>query len=202
MTANDLSSYIGLVAVFLITANICIGLLIAVRYSPVRYWPHRRFNTFGLHQWTAYLAIAAVLLHPIVLLFVPKPHFRIFDIVLPVRSPMQPVENTIGAAALYLVVIVLATSLLRIRLGRRLWKMTHYLVYPAGALLYVHGILTDPDLKNNPIDYFDGEKVFIEVCLLLVAGFSLWALRHRRARQRLEKAAHLGRYHAVPTVAD
>jgi len=202
MTANDLSSYIGLIAVFLITANICIGLLIAVRYSPVRYWPHKRINIFRFHQWTAYLAIASVLLHPLVLLLVPKPRFRVFDIILPVRSPMQPLENTIGAVALYLLVIVLITSLLRLSLGRHLWKLTHYLVYPAAAFLFVHAVLTDPDLKNNPVDFFDGEKVFIEVCFLLVVGFSLWALRHRRARERREKAAHLGRYHRIATSAD
>ena len=33
MTATDLSSYGGLVAVFLATLNVCLGLLISVRYS-------------------------------------------------------------------------------------------------------------------------------------------------------------------------
>ena len=49
MTALDLSADVGLLAVFLATANICLGLLIAVRYSPRRLWPHRRINIFAIH---------------------------------------------------------------------------------------------------------------------------------------------------------
>jgi hypothetical protein len=53
MTALDLSADVGLLTVFLATANICLGLLIAVRYSPSRLWPHRRANIFAVHTWTA-----------------------------------------------------------------------------------------------------------------------------------------------------
>ena len=44
MTALDFSADMGLLAVFLRTTNICLGQLIAVRYSPLRLWPHRRIN--------------------------------------------------------------------------------------------------------------------------------------------------------------
>ena len=49
MTALDLSADVGLLSVFLATTNICLGLLIAVRYSPSRLWPHRRVNIFAVH---------------------------------------------------------------------------------------------------------------------------------------------------------
>jgi hypothetical protein len=52
MTALDLSADVGLLTVFLATANICLGLLIAVRYSPSRRWPHRRANIFAVH-WSS-----------------------------------------------------------------------------------------------------------------------------------------------------
>jgi len=122
MTATDLSSYAGLVAVFLATLNICLGLLISVRYSPLRYWPHRKhINMFRFHTWTGYLVLAFVVLHPIILLFVRSPHFRIVDVLVPLWSPQQPLENTLGAIALYAVVIVVITSIYRIGLGRKLW---------------------------------------------------------------------------------
>src|SRR5580704_17684608 len=66
MTALDLSADVGLLAVFLSTANICLGLLIAVRYSPWRLWPHRRINIFAVHNWTAYFLMASVLTHPFI----------------------------------------------------------------------------------------------------------------------------------------
>src|SRR5258708_30010992 len=106
MTALDLSAYVGLLAVFLATANICLGLLIAVRYSPLRLWPHRRINIFAIHNWTAYVLLAAAFTHPLILLFSTKNHWRLLDLAFPVWSPVQPVCNTVGAASGYLIVIV------------------------------------------------------------------------------------------------
>src|SRR3954454_6890221 len=141
MTATDLSSYAGLVAVFLATLNICLGLLISVRYSPVRYWPHKKhINIFRFHTWTGYAGLAFVDLHPVILLFIRSPHFRLLDVLFPLWSPQQPLENTLGAIAFYAIVIVVITSIFRIAIGRRLWKALHFLVYPAAALLFVHGI--------------------------------------------------------------
>src|ERR1700690_2101146 len=110
MSALDLSSDIGLLAAFLATANICLGLLIAVRYSPRRLWPHRRINIFAVHNWTAYLLMISVLTHPLLLLFLTTPpRWRWFDVAVPVRSPVQPIENTIGAIGLYVLVVVVVT---------------------------------------------------------------------------------------------
>jgi predicted ferric reductase len=203
LSAIDLCADVGLVAIFLATANICLGLLIAVRYSPVRYWPKRRINIFSIHNWTGYGVLLATVLHPVILLFSSQVRFRVLDIVFPVWSPKQPLENTLGAVALYALLIVVVTSYARIKLGRRLWKLLHYLVYPAAALLFVHGILTDQNLNGAAIDYFDGEKVFIEACALVVLGASLWAMKIRRAKDARERQMHIGRYHqAEPTAAD
>src|ERR1051326_842289 len=198
MTAIELSSYAGLVAVTLATLNICLGLLISIRYSPVRYWPHRKhINIFAFHTWTGYLVLAFVVLHPVVLLFIRDPHFRLFDILAPVQSPQQPFENTLGAVAFYAIVIVVVTSIYRIPLGRKLWKALHHLVYPASALLFVHGILTNQNLSNKPVDYLDGEKVFIEICLLVVVVASVWAWQFRARKQRHDRLLHVGRYSHV-----
>ena len=173
MTLLDLCSYLGLGAAGAAGANLLLGLLISMRYSPVRNWPHRRVNLFALHQWTAYLTILLTLSHPIVLLFVKTPKFRVFDLLVPVQSPLQPWINVAGAAAMYLLLTVLITSLLRTQIGRPLWRSLHYLVFPAAVLMFVHSILTDPDLKDGHPDLLDGGKVFLEilalVCLLAIA---------------------------------
>ena len=195
MTAIDLSSYAGLVAVFLATVNILLGLLIAVRYSPVRYWPHHKhINIFAFHTWTGYSVLGFVVLHPILLVFIRSPHFRLLDITFPVWSPQQPFENTLGAIAFYAIAVVVITSIYRIALGRKLWKALHYLVYPSAALLFVHGILTNQNLDNKSVDYLDGEKVFIEICLLVVVAASAWAWQFRLKKQKREQLLHVGRY--------
>jgi predicted ferric reductase len=178
----DLSSYAGLGAVGLATLNLLIGLLMATRYSPVKYWPHRRINLFYLHRITAYAAIALTLIHPLILLWVKRVHFRVLDLVFPVWSPLQPFQNSVGAIALYLLLIVVGTSIYRLNIGRRWWRLFHWLVYPAAVLLFVHGIFTDSELKTGHADVWDGEKVYVEICFLLIVVVSVLSLRIRRRR--------------------
>jgi predicted ferric reductase len=187
MTAIDLSADVGLVAVGLVTLNLLLGLMMALRYSPLRYWPHRHFNYFRIHNWTGYLLLGTSVLHPIILLFSHTAGFRIRDIIYPVHSPSQPFDNTVGAIALYLLAIVVVTSYIRLQLGRKTWKAFHFVVYAAGVALFWHSIFTDSELKNSPLDPFDGEKVFIEVCLLVVIAIGI--LRWRHAVQK-SRAAH------------
>ena len=194
LTILDLSAYVGLAAVAAITLNMLLGLLMALRYSPYRSWPHHRFNYFRIHNWTGYIALAVAILHPAILLFNKDPRFRILDLLYPIHSPSQPLDNTIGAVALYLLAFVVVTSYLRIRLGRHLWKSFHFSIYFAAAALFWHSLFTDPDLKNSPVAWSDGGKLFVESCLLLIAAISLLRLRHARkkalhARQAIRQAA-------------
>jgi methionine sulfoxide reductase heme-binding subunit len=188
VTLLDLSAYLGLIAVGAVTINMLLGVLMIFRYSPVRYWPHRRFNYFALHNWTGYLALLFATLHPIVLLFNRSPKFRVLDIVYPVRSPQQPLENTIGAIALYVVAIMVVTSYLRIQLGRRLWKAFHFTVYLGAVALFWHSLFTDPSLKPSPIDWLDGGKVFVEVCAAIILATIL--IRYQHARKKALSVKH------------
>jgi sulfoxide reductase heme-binding subunit YedZ len=184
-TILDVCSYVGLAAVGAITLNMLLGMLMAFRYSPVRQWPHRRLNYFRLHNWTGYLALSVSILHPVVLLFDRPSRFRIIDLLYPVHSPIQPLENTIGAVALYFLAVVVATSYFRVQLGRRIWKSFHFGIYAAGAALFWHSLFTDPALKNSAIDWFDGGKLFVEACLAIIAVIG--ALRWRYAVRKVHR---------------
>lgn len=205
MSAIELSSDVGLVAMGLLTLNLLLGLLLSVRYNPWTHWPHRRFNYFAVHNWTGYVALAVSALHPLILLFSSTAGFDLLDLLYPVYSPKQPLENTLGAIGLYALAVVVASSYVRRRMNRTTWKRLHYVAYAAAAAFYVHGILTDPKLENRPIDYFDGEKVLVEVCLLLVAAATAWrvryALRRRRAGLRPVGASRRQRAGAEPEAA-
>ena len=184
MTMLDLSTYAALGAMGLLTANILLGMLLSTRYNPSTRWPRRRINLFAFHNWTGYIALAVAVLHPVLLLFCKKPTFRIIDILFPVGSPAQPLENTLGALALYCLIFVVVTSYLRGRLGRRRWKAMHYVAYAAALLFFVHGIFTtDPSIEHVGFDPFDAEKVAVELCLLSVVAAS--SLRVRYALRRV-----------------
>jgi methionine sulfoxide reductase heme-binding subunit len=193
VTPLDLSSDVALVALCLLTTNLLLGLLLSMHYNPWTHWPHRRFNYFKLHNWNAYVALALAVLHAVLLLAVKVPVFRIVDLIYPVNGPKQPWINTIGATSLYVLGVVVVSSYYRVEIGRRRWKLLHFLTYVTAALFYVHGILADPTLKDQPIDYLDGEKVLVEVCALLVlavAAYRLrWGIRRREARRGVEAQA-------------
>jgi predicted ferric reductase len=179
MTAVELSSDAGLVAMVLLTANILLGLVLSARYNTLRSWPHRRLPIFDIHNWTAYIALAMIVLHPVLLLSSGSAHFRVIDVLFPVKSPHQTLYNNLGAMAFYCVLFVVVTSYFRSRLGSRLWKKLHYVSYAAAALLFVHGVMIDQNLKEQTPDFFDGEKVLVEVCALLIITATIWRIRYQ-----------------------
>jgi predicted ferric reductase len=177
MTILDLCAYLGLAAVGTATVNMCLGLLIALRYSPVRLWPHRHINIFRIHNWTAYLVLLLIVSHPAVLLFRGSTHFGFTDVMFPIQSPVQPTLNTVGAASLYVLLIVILTSIMRLRITRPLWRKLHYLVFPAFVLMFIHSVFTDPLLSHGKVDLLDGGKVFVEICCAI--SLATWAVRIR-----------------------
>ncbi len=190
ITLLDLSAYVGLTAVAAITINILLGIMMAFRYSPVRNWPHHRFNYFRLHNWTGYIALVITILHPLPLLLNKSPKFRVLDIFYPVHSPQQPLENTIGAIALYSLALVVITSYFRIQLHRRTWKAFHFTIYFATAALFYHSLFTDPDLKGAPIDWLDGGKLFVEACAVIILVTSLLRARHAQKKSHQLHPTH------------
>lgn len=184
----DLSAYIGLTAVGAMTLNIFLGTLMVLRYSPVCSWPHRHFNYFRLHNRCGYIALFASALHPAILLANSNTKFTVMEILYPMHSPGNPVENTFGAVPLYVITLVVITSYFRVKRGRRLWKAFHFPIYFALAALFFHSALTAPDLKSESVDWLDGGKVSIMGCLILVAGtaFLRWCHSRARARERID----------------
>ena len=187
-SAVELSAYIGLVGVGLLAANLLLGLLMAGGYNPARHWPHVPVKLFKLHNWTAYIALTTAIVHPLVLLFSATPRFRLIDLLVPVWSPVQPFSNVLGAIALYLVIVIVATSYFRRALGRQLWRSIHYTTYAAAIIFLVHGLIADPTVTGRAIDYIDGEKVYVEVCAALFMTLTIWRIRHTRAKRRAELA--------------
>ncbi|MGH9416226.1 MAG: ferric reductase-like transmembrane domain-containing protein [Terriglobales bacterium] len=181
MSAIDLSGDLGLVALALLTINILLGLALSVRWRGR--W--RGWDLFDLHNWTAYIALAACVAHPLPLLASARMRFSWVQVAWPVHAPSQPWENFIGAIALYLVALVVITSYFRRALGRVNWKRLHYLSYAAAVLFFLHSLLLDPELQNRPVDWLDAEKVFVEVCLLLVvvATLARWQYGQRHQQQ-------------------
>src|SRR3954454_9995970 len=110
MTAVELSGTVALGAIALLTLNLLLGLLLSVGYNPSRQWPREPVKLFTFHHWTGYIAFATAVVHAGALLFSSDPRFRLFDVLVPIASPVQPLSNTLGAIGFYLLAVVVLTS--------------------------------------------------------------------------------------------
>ena len=63
----------------------------------------------------------------------------------PFASSWHPVAVAWGVTALYLLLAVELTSLLRSRISKRVWRATHYLSFPLFALATIHGLSAGTD---------------------------------------------------------
>lgn len=195
MSVLDLSSSLGLAATVLLTINLLLGMLLSTAYKKQRLWERlpsrfKRISLLSLHNWTAYIALFCVLVHPLLLLFDPGTKFKTLDIFLPFTAPHQRVFVGLGTLAMYAVIAVVVTTQKRIRkkLSFRTWKNVHLISYGTALLFVVHGIVLDPLLKDRPVDFFDGEKLISEFCalVLITATVLRWRdyVQHNRQRQK------------------
>jgi predicted ferric reductase len=171
-------------------------MLLSTGYRTHSYWKKlplrwQRLDIQWLHNWTAYLALLLVLLHPLFLLLDAGSKFTWIDIVYPLGAPHQPLFVSFGyLAMLALITVVITTQkAIRRRLSFRLWKNIHLISYGTAMLFVVHGLMMDPLLKDRPVDWLDGEKFLCEACccVLLLASVVRWRYHVKKAQEKERK---------------
>jgi hypothetical protein len=135
---------LGVGALLLLTASVALGVLTTVRRRSVR-WP--RFLTAGLHRNLTLLAIGFVVAHVLTTLLDGYTSIGLKDAVIPFFSSYRPVWLGLGAIAFDLLLILVATSLLRERIGYRLWRYVHWLAYASWPIALVHALGTGSDAR-------------------------------------------------------
>ena len=187
----DISSTLGLIATAVLTFNLLLGILLSTAYRRSPLWKRlpallKKVSLDDLHNWTAYVALALALAHPLLLLPDAATKFRLVDILFPVFAPHQAVWAVLGALSLYALVTVILTTQKKVkrRLGFRAWKNIHLISYGTALLFVIHGVVMDPELKDRPVDWLDAEKVLSEMCGLLLIAATIIRYRYYRRRQR------------------
>jgi len=171
----DISSTLGLCGMVVLSFNFLLGLLLSTSYKRSAYWKKlpakiKKIDVLQIHNWTAYLALALIFVHPFILLFDNSTKFFIADILIPFHSSYQQFWVALGVVSFYAVIIVIVTTQKSIKrkLKFRLWKNIHLISYVTALLMCLHGLFLDPQLKNRGPDYFDGEKLICEICFLIL----------------------------------
>jgi len=88
-------------------------------------------------------------------------------------------------------VIITTQKYIKKRLGFRVWKNIHLISYGTALLMCLHGIFLDPELKNRIPDFFDGEKLICEGCLLVIIVTSITRWVYYSRQTKLRKATML-----------
>ena len=157
-----------MVSLILLTASIVLGITTAVRWATAR-WP--RFVVEGLHKNISLLAVVFLGVHIVTAIgdgYVP---IRWIDSVVPFASHYKPFWLGLGALAFDLLIAVVVTSLLRVRLGHRVWRATHWLAYACWPIAVIHGLGIGSDSGQawmQVIDLVAVAAVVSAVCWRLV----------------------------------
>jgi sulfoxide reductase heme-binding subunit YedZ len=132
----------GIVSLLLSTAVVCLGLLTAARWQRPG-WP--RFLTVELHRWVALVSVVFVGLHVLTAIVDPYAQLGLLAAIVPLASTYRPVAVAFGVISVDLLIAVLATSLIRDRIGQRTWRAVHWLAYAAWPLAVVHSLIAGSD---------------------------------------------------------
>jgi hypothetical protein len=139
----------GVVLVAVLTLSAVLGMVSASGRAGRR-WP--RFAVQTLHRNVSLVACALLVAHavtPVLDTYVNNyAPIAWPDALVPFVSEYKPLGLGLGTLALDLLLVVVATSAVRVRLGRRAWFRVHLLSYAAWALGLVHGFLIGSDSRT------------------------------------------------------
>lgn len=158
----------GLVSIVLFTAVVCLGILTVGRWGRPG-WP--RFLTAEFHRNLALLALAFLTIHILVAVFDPFTSLGLTAALIPFSSPYRQFWLGLGVVALYLIVAIVATSLLRTHLGHRTWRAIHWLSYAAWPIAVAHGLGTGSDTGALWAWLLNG------ACVVAVGGAIAWRIQ-------------------------
>jgi predicted ferric reductase len=181
METIEISGIIGMIALAALAANFLVGITIWSNSKlPFGLKLPYGLTLLDLHKFTGYSAAISILLHILLIPLDPLSGFTWGDLVLPAWTEHQPLANTFGAVALYLLAVVVISSYYKSKMKLAAWRVLHYLSYFAIVPLTLHSVITDPKLKDRPIDWFDAEKVFVILCCLVIIVLSFYRLSIRK----------------------
>jgi len=162
----------GVVCLVLLSAVMILGLLVN-RQGRLPGLP--RFAVLGLHRNLSLLAVAFVAVHVISAVADSFVSISLAAAVIPFVSAYQPFWLGLGAVSLDLMGALIVTSLLRRFIGRRTWRVVHWLAYASWPVAVAHSVGSSKDMQNGPL------LSLAVACILAVAGALAWRLARARA---------------------
>jgi len=146
MTVWYLMRATGVASLVLLTATMVMGVLNVQRWAPRRV---PRFLLQDAHRTVSLLVVVLLALHVVTAVIDPFVSIDLLSAAVPFASGWKPLWVGLGALGLDVMVALIATSLLRARLGLRAWRAVHWLAYAAWPLALVHALGTGTDVASG-----------------------------------------------------
>jgi predicted ferric reductase len=127
----------GVVALVLFTVALVLG-IVARSGRPVPWLG--RFGTSDLHRTAALTGTGLVVAHVATLYLDPYAQLRLVDFVFPFLGAYKPLWLGLGTLALDLLGVVTVVSLLRHRVGPKVFKTVHWATYALWPVALMHAL--------------------------------------------------------------
>jgi sulfoxide reductase heme-binding subunit YedZ len=131
-------------ALVLLTLSLVLGIVNVERLTSPRL---PRFVIDGWHRTTSLLVVALLVIHIATSVLDGYAPIRLVDVFVPFGAAYRPLWLGLGAVALDLLLALMVTSVLRARLGLRVWRTVHWLAYACWPIALVHGLGTGSDVR-------------------------------------------------------
>ncbi|HYM67649.1 MAG TPA: ferric reductase-like transmembrane domain-containing protein, partial [Patescibacteria group bacterium] len=100
-----------------------------------------------LHRNLSLIGICLLVAHIVTTILDPFAQITVRDAIIPVGAVYRPVWLGLGVVAMEIMAALIVTSLLRERVGLRLWRLIHWVSYLSWPLAVVHGLGTGSDSR-------------------------------------------------------
>jgi sulfoxide reductase heme-binding subunit YedZ len=132
----------GFVAVIMLTVSVVLGVLTTMRWSAHR-WP--RFVTATLHKNISLLAVVFLAIHIATTVLDPVSPVHLLNAIVPFTGSYRPLWIGMGVVAIDLLAALIVTSLVRQRIGYRVWRAVHWSAYACWPIAMLHGLESGTD---------------------------------------------------------
>lgn len=140
----------GAAALVLLTLTLVLGVVNVERFASPRV---PRFVVDGWHRTVSLLVCVLLAIHIGTTVLDGYAPIRLVDAVVPFVSAYRPLWLGLGALALDLLVALIVTSLLRGRIGVRVWRAVHWAAYACWPVAFLHALGTGSDIRPGWMTY-------------------------------------------------
>ncbi len=169
----------GIVSLILLTGVAVLGLLSVAGWQRPGF---PRFMSADLHNNLALLSVAFVAVHVVTAVVDPFTALGVAAATIPFASSYRPLWVGLGVISVYAFIAMIATSLLRERIGQRAWRAVHWLAYAGWPTAVAHSL-------GAGSDAFAGWFLLITAACVLAVALALatriWLGGARRAELAL-----------------